>query len=147
MKKNLQLILNIALILFVSIFQDLYITEGDLLFKSLASAGFVMLGGVNLIFAIKNKLNLKFAIIMSVGLFFAMIGDILLEVEFIIGAIFFAIGHVLFFVSYCFLEKFKWVDLIAGAIIATASVLAITLLPIFDFGGITLQVLVIVMLL
>lgn len=143
MKKNLHFILNLVLILFVSIFQDLYIKEDGLIFKSLASLGFVLLGVVNLIYAIKNKnLNLKFAIMMTIGLFFAMLGDILLEVNFIIGAIFFAIGHIIFFVSYCFIEKFKWVDLIVGGVVAVAAVLVITLVPIFDFGGITLQLLV-----
>ena len=136
MKKNLHFILNLALILFVSIFQDIYMREYDLVFKSLASVGFVLLGVINLIYAIKDKQNIKFAIVMTLGLFFAMLGDILLEINFIIGAIFFAIGHVIFFISYCFLEKFKWIDLIAGGIIAVAAVLVIALLPIFNFGGI-----------
>lgn len=136
MKKNLFIILNIALILLVSVFQDLYIAEDLIAFKSIASAGFVLLGGLNLFNAIKNKTaNLRFCITMVVGLFFAMLGDILLEVEFIVGAIFFAIGHIIFFISYSFAEKFKWIDLIACVIIAIASVLIVVLLPIFDLPG------------
>ena len=144
MKRHFKLILNIALILFVSIFQDLYIKEGSIAFKSLASIGFVLLGTLNLIFAIKNKsIKLKFSIIMVIGLFFAMLGDILLEIEFLVGAIFFAVGHVLFFISYCFVEKFKWIDLIAGAILAVSSTLVIILVPVFDFGSSTMEVLII----
>ncbi len=136
MKKHLLLILNIALVLFVSIFQDLYITENLLVYKSLASVGFVMLGGTNLVLAIKSKTaNLKFCITMVVGLFFAMLGDILLEVEFIVGAAFFAVGHIIFFISYCFAERFKWTDLIACAVIAIPSVLIVLLLPIFNLPG------------
>jgi len=145
MKKHLQFLLNFALILFVSIFQDLYITEGQLVFKSLASAGFVLIGAVNLIFAIiKKQGNLKFSIIMTIGLIFAMLGDILLEIKFIVGAIFFAIGHILFFVSYCMLEKFKFIDLIAGAVIAITACLVITLLPIFKFESLFLEIMVVV---
>lgn len=142
MKKNLHLILNIILIVFVSIFQSLYIKQpNEIAFKAIASIGFVILGTLNLVYAIKNRnSNLKFCITMVVGLFFAMLGDILLEINFIIGAIFFAVGHVLFFVAYCFAEKFKWIDLIAGGVIAVASVLIITLLPIFNFGS-TLKIL------
>lgn len=136
MKKHILLISNIALLIFVSIFQDLYIREDAILFKSLASAGFVLLGGLNLYFAIKNKTaNLKFCITMVVGLFFAMLGDILLEVEFIVGAGFFAVGHIIFLISYCFAERFKWTDLIACAVIAIPAVLIVLLLPIFDLPG------------
>ena len=143
MKKNLHFILNLVLILFVSIFQDLYIKEQTIVFKSIASVGFVLLGALNLSYAIKNKtLSLKFCISMTVALFFAMLGDILLEIDFIIGAIFFAIGHIIFFVAYCFVERFKWYDLVSGGIIALASVLVILFVPIFNFD-LTFKILII----
>jgi uncharacterized membrane protein YhhN len=81
---------------------------------------------------------------MLVGLTFAMCGDIVLNVWFIGGAILFAVGHVFYFVAYCFLQKFKWLDLIFGASIFIPSVLFITLAPIFDFGGIIMELVCIV---
>ena len=120
-----------------------YITGSQLWVKALASASFLLIGVISLIFTIKNKgANLRFAITMLVGLTLAMLGDILLEVNFIVGAASFALGHVAYFISYCILCKFKWTDLIAGGVLATASVLVILLVPIFTLEPI-MQVLII----
>ena len=121
MKKNciMQIIFSTLLALGVVVGDIFYILEGKLLVKTIASAGFVLLGLINLFYAVKqNKQNINFAMIMTVGLFFAMLGDILLELNFILGAAFFAVGHVFYFVAYCVLVKFKWIDLIAGGVIA-----------------------------
>ncbi len=140
--KNLFLALNILLISLISVGDIFYILYGTLVIKSITSAGFVLLGIVNLVYALKNNTSYKkFAITMAVGLFFAMLGDILLEIEFIIGALLFAVGHIFYFVAYGFIIKFKLTDLIYGAIIFVPSVLFITLAPIFDFGGVTLEIL------
>lgn len=139
MKKTFN-ILNAVLILLVLVGDVLYLTIGGLAIKSVTSAGFVLIGIVNLVYIILNKqIDLKFPIIMLLGLVFAMLGDIILEIEFIVGAALFAIGHVFFFVSYCFISKFKWIDLAYGAIIFVPAVLFITLAPIFDFGGILME--------
>ena len=145
MKKTFN-ILNIFLILAVCIGDIIYMfVDHSLLTKSLTSAGFVLLGIVNLIFAIKNKTNkLKFAIIMVIGLTFAMLGDIVLEIEFIIGAALFAIGHIFYFIAYCTLIPFKWKDLIYGAIIFVPVTLFIILAPFFDFGGILMEMVCII---
>lgn len=133
-------ILNLLLIAAVVVGDVFYIIDDSLLTKSLTSACFVALGAVNLVYAIKNKTtNFKFCILMLVGLFFAMLGDILLEIEFIVGALLFAVGHVFYFISYCQLISFKWKDLIFGAIIFVPSTLFIVLAPFFDFGGILME--------
>lgn len=138
-------IINAILILLVLVGDVLYLTVGGLAIKSVTSAGFVLIGVVNLVYVILNKqLDLKFPIIMLIGLTFAMLGDIILEIEFIIGAALFAIGHLFFFVSYCFIQKFKWVDLAYGAAIFVPAVLFITLAPIFDFGGILMELVCVV---
>lgn len=144
--KNLFLILNIILFVAIWIGDMLYSNGiGGLLAKSLTSALFVILGVCNLVYLILGrKHDLKFPIIMVVGLFFAMLGDIVLNVHFISGAILFAIGHVFYFVSYCFLLKFHWVDLIYGAVIFVPSVLFITLAPIFNFGEVLMEVVCVV---
>lgn len=144
MNKHLNIfnILNILLILSCLTLGTCFVIYGGIIFKSLASACFVAVGLVNLICAIKNKsFNLKFCIVMLIGLVFAMLGDIVLYVHFIAGAVLFAIGHVFFFVAYCFLQKFKWIDLIIGASIAIISVLIVTLVPTFEFGGTVMELL------
>lgn len=147
-KLNLKLLfvcLNVLLIAGIMIGDVCYIVLGGLLAKSLTSALFVVLGAVNLLFLILNKeKNLKFPFIMLLGLVFAMCGDIVLEVEFIVGAALFAIGHIFYFVAYCFLAKFKWIDLLYGAVIFVPSVLLITLAPFFDFGGVLMEIVCVV---
>ncbi|MBQ8444088.1 MAG: lysoplasmalogenase [Clostridia bacterium] len=145
MKKYLtiQNILNLLLIVGVIIGNIFYILGDKLLLKTITSAGFFLIGLINLYYSFKhNKSNTLFAMIMTVGLLFAMLGDILLGMNFIVGAIFFAIGHVFYFVAYCLLCKFKWTDLIAGGIIALASVLVILLVPVFDLD-VTMKIVVI----
>ena len=80
---------------------------------------------------------------MLIGLFFAMLGDILLEIQFMVGAGFFAIGHILFIVAYYFVERFHWLDLLIGGILALTSALIVTLVPIFDFGSLMLEILIV----
>ena len=137
MKKNFvtQIILTSLLALGVLVGDVFYILGSELLVKTIASAGFFLIGLINIFFSFKqNKENINFAMVMTIGLFFAMLGDILLELNFIIGAMFFAIGHVFYFVAYCVLVKFKWIDLVAGGAIATAGILFILLAPIFNIG-------------
>ena len=76
--------------------------------KSAASFCFVLIGFINLLYCIKNKQigNIKFMILLALGLVFAMLGDIFLIEYFIIGAILFAVGHILFMISFFF---FNWV--------------------------------------
>ena len=100
MKKNNILIFNSLLLLVMLVFDVLYILfEEQFAFKIVASVIFVLIGILNLIFAIVSKQNLKFPLLMLTGLVFAMLGDILLEIIFIVGAILFAIGHIFFFIS------------------------------------------------
>ncbi|MBQ8909220.1 MAG: lysoplasmalogenase [Clostridia bacterium] len=145
MKKyfNVFSVISLALIIAVLVGDVFYILGGQLWVKSLTSACFLGIGIVSLIYCIKHKANnLNFAITMVVGLTLAMLGDILLEVDFIVGAIFFALGHVGYFIAYCMLCKFKWVDLIAGGVISLASILVILLVPVFTLAPI-MKVLVI----
>lgn len=137
---KLSIILNSIFAFLIIVGDILYMTIGGLLIKSITSALFLLLGLINLVLALKSqKYNLKFGILLVIGLFFAMLGDIILEINFIIGALLFATGHIFFFISYCTIIKFKATDLIAGAIIFTPFTLFILLAPIFDFGGILMQ--------
>ena len=138
-------ILNLILISFVLVGDIFYILYGTLLIKTITSIGFVLIGATNLVFAIKNKAgNLKFCVFMVVGLTFAMLGDVVLEIEFIVGAILFAVGHIFYFVSYCMLLKFKWQDLIYGVVIFVPATLVILLAPIFNFESVLMQIVCII---
>ena len=142
MKKS-QLILNIIFASLIIIWDILYtfVFKYNLLVKSITSALFVAMGIANLIFAIKTKSkNLKFPIIMVVALFLAMIGDIAINLIFELGAGFFAIGHIFYLIAYCSLIKFKWKDLLYALYIFVPILALILFAPIFDFGGIFLQI-------
>lgn len=144
MKKTF-LILNIILALLVASSDVCYIVYGGLWLKSITSAGFVLIGLVNLIYAIKAKSNyLNFSITMLVGLVFAMAGDVVLNLHFIGGAVLFAIGHVIFFVAYSFISKFKWLDLILGVCLFIPSLIVLLVVPSFDFGGTLMQIVCII---
>lgn len=143
-KKNLNII-NLCLILAVLIGDVFYMIYGTLLIKSITSIGFVLIGAINLVYVLKNRTeHKKFAIIMLIGLFFAMLGDIVLELHFIMGAMLFAVGHVFYFVAYTMLKTFKCKDLIYGLIIFVPVTLFIVFAPIFDFGGALMQIVCIV---
>lgn len=140
-KKDYFLFGNLALALLIWVGDCLYLRYDELWIKSVTSALFVVIGIINLYYYLSNKeRKLKFPILMLTGLTFAMLGDIILEIEFIVGAALFAIGHVFYFVSYAMLEKPKWTDFIYGACIFIPAVLLITLAPIFSFGGILMEV-------
>lgn len=142
--RNIILPLNITLIFAVILGDICYITLGGLAIKAITSIFFVLLGIVNLTYVIlaKNK-ALHFPIIMLIGLCFAMLGDILLNIEFIVGALLFAIGHIWYFVAYNFILKFKPTDLIYGLSIFIPALILVLCVPIFDFGGLLMQIIVI----
>ncbi len=118
-----------------------YIIFGETWLKGITSGAFVLLALINLIASIVLKQGrLKFSIFLFIGLIFAMLGDIFLNIHFITGAVLFAVGHVFFFISYCNLVRFKWQDLIAGLAIFVPSMLFILLAPMFNFGSVLMEV-------
>lgn len=133
---------NVFMALLVVALDLCYATMGGLWLKGVASATFVIMGVINLIYILKTSSeNKKFCITMVVGLFVAMLGDIVLNLHFMFGAVLFAIGHIFYFVAFCFLSKFKATDLIYGAVLSVVSSCVILILPIFDFGGIVMKLL------
>lgn len=135
---------NIVLGAVMLAFDIWFLFYGKLVIKGITSALFVAAGGVNLFYAVKSRADIKFPIVMLSGLVFAMAGDIVLNIVFIAGAALFAIGHVFYFAAYCVLYKFRPLDLILGACVFVPSVLIITLVPIFDYGGILMEIVCVV---
>ena len=133
MKKTFT-VLNIILFAAAAALMVWYDLEGGLWLKGVTASSFVALGLVNLIYGLLNRSG-KYPVWMAVGLFTCMIGDIVLNIEFIYGACIFAAGHVLYCIAFCCLLKPKAADLIPiGAVFAVA-IMILKLVPTLDFGS------------
>ena len=97
--KKLFVVTNVIMLTFILIFDMFYMTSNGLLVKAIASLLFVITGLINLMYCIKNKENLKFPIWMIIALTIAMLGDILINLNFYLGTIVFGLGHVFYFAS------------------------------------------------
>lgn len=113
--------------------------------KTIASALFVACGVFNFIYCRKENSSKQiklFSLFMLIGLVFAMAGDIFLIDFFVLGAGLFGLGHVFFFISYCFIKKINYKDFIFGAAIFIIAMLIIELYPKFQFNGMKALVIV-----
>lgn len=135
-------IFNLVMAVLLVVADIVFICVGSLLTKTVASLIFVTIGFVNLIYLLKfKKVKSLSAYMLFIGLCFACLGDVFLEINFIVGAILFAVGHVFYFISYSILIKFKFRDLIYSSLIFIPSLCIILFVPIFDFDGAIMQVL------
>ena len=138
--RKYMVIFNVIMALAIFGMDILYMSIGTLLIKGVTSGLFFVMGLVNFIYAVKSKTkNFKSSLFLLLGLFFAMLGDIILNINFVIGATLFGIGHILFFVSYCSLIRFKWFDILYGIAIFVPSMLFIVLSPLFDFEQVLME--------
>lgn len=136
--KNKWISITNTLIFIALIIADiLYITLGKpYIFKTLASSIFVILGIFNLVITFRlSKLNLWYKILLFCGLIFAFIGDILLIDYFILGAIFFGIGHVFYLAAFCTIKKPNLLDGVYVAIIIGFAFAIIFGYQNFNFNG------------
>ena len=120
MKKSF-LMVNAIMLMLILIFDVWYMFGGGLFAKSIASILFVGTGGINLNYCIKNEVSLRFPMGLFIALIFAMLGDILLVINFYLGTAIFAVGHIFYFVAYCILKKINTKDLICGGMISVFS--------------------------
>lgn len=144
-KQRFAYIINIIFFALIMAGDICYMVFGKVWIKGLTSALFVVLAEFNLLLTIKLKIErIGFSAFLLLALFFAMLGDIVLEVHFITGAVMFAVGHLFFFVAFCKIKRFKWKDLIYGCLLAVPSILFITLAPIFEFSSLTMELVCVV---
>lgn len=111
-------------------------------YKSAASASFAALGISNLIYAIIiKKKRIIVPILMTCALLFAMAADVILQMDgmFMIGGALFGIAHILFIVSFCFIKRVHWLDLI-GLIPGIIVVILILVSPIFTWENTTIKI-------
>lgn len=137
-EKNIALYGNLTFGVFIVIATVLYMLNimSPYFIKSLDSILFVLCGFFNLIllYKFRKTSGIWKSFFMMLGLIFACIGDIVLIGNFVLGAIFFAIGHVWFLVYFYALQKFNYKDILIGGIIFLISLLLILFLPVFNFG-------------
>lgn len=129
------LTLNTAIIATILILNYFYQSNGfDFTLKCICSGGFAILGIINLCYAfITKQSNIRFYIGMATGLFLAMLGDVLIGYDFIIGAATFALGHICFIVAYGFLEKMRKLDLILSGILFFGALIFLLFCPLLTF--------------
>jgi len=100
---------------------------------------FVVIGVFNYIYCSRKLAagaeDKKYSLILVIGLFFAMLGDILLIDFFEVGAILFAIGHIFYFIAFCSLSKINVLDIAIALLIFGLCLLFIWLYPYFDLQG------------
>ena len=137
--KKLFVVTNVIMLTFILIFDMFYMASNGLLVKAIASLLFVVTGLINLMYCIKNKENLKFPIWMIIALTIAMLGDILINLNFYLGTIVFGLGHVFYFASYCMLDKMNRKDFLWGVMISLISLMVIFFTPFLNFGGALMQ--------
>lgn len=121
---------NIILLLCAIMCLICYDIFGGLWLKGFTSTWFVMLGLVNLTYAKKIGVKLDgFLVLIELGLICGMCADVLLGVFFILGIIFFALGHVFYLIAFCKLEKLQKRDITIVFPIAVISLLVVVGTP------------------
>ena len=121
---------NILLLICAVICLVCYDIFGGLWLKGVTSGWFVLLGCVNLVAARNLEWKqLRFIALMVTGLFCGMCADVLLGVAFFAGVGVFALGHVLYFIAFCTLEKFCLRDLKIMIPLALLSIFLVTGTP------------------
>lgn len=132
---NILLAINLIMISAVFVLNYFYQSNGfDFTLKCICSAGFALLGIINLVYAAVNKSgDIKFSAVMAAGLVFAMLGDVIIGVSFIFGAGIFALGHVCFVAAYCVLQKPKALDFIIGGVLFVGAGAFLIFFPLLDF--------------
>ena len=140
MKK--QYLISIIILSALVVLGDIvYMLDWKLWEKTFTSVCFALIGMVGMIYAIKTKSQFaKYSIYMFVGLTLAMLGDVIINIEFMSGAIIFAMGHVFYFIAYCHLIPFNWKNLIPSVIVFIPCASLILFVPIFNYGGVLMEI-------
>lgn len=106
-----------------------YDYHGGLWLKGVTSSWFVLLGAVNLIYAHKTNAKPKAIYLVFVGLFLGMCADVLLGINFIVGVLCFALGHVFYIIAFFTLGRTSFKDLYFVVPIAVFAIFVVTKTP------------------
>ena len=137
-------IINIIIAIAVFIGNYFYQSLGfNYTLKIICSSGFAIMGIINMIYANKKVEDKKVLIFMTLGLVFAFLGDVAINPNFILGVVFFALGHVFFVVSYLTYRKLDKLDIVLSTGLGLFSVGFILLFPYILFEVVVLKYVVI----
>ncbi len=127
--------INVIFICAIFVLNYFYQSNGfDYTLKCVCSMGFALLGMINLCYAfLSRQKNKPFYIGMASGLFLAMLGDVIINHDFIIGAAVFALGHISFVVAYCFLQRIKWLEIAIGGVVFIGAGAFLLFCPLLSF--------------
>ena len=130
------LLINAAVIIFIFVMNFFYQSNGfDFTLKCVCSISFAVLGLINLYYAFATKQkNVSFYVGMAAGLVLAMLGDILIKVDFIIGAAVFAAGHIFFIAAYCLFSRLCLKDVIFSGILFAGGASFLLFCPLLNFS-------------
>ncbi len=129
------LILNLVLMAAILALNFVYQKNGfDFTLKCTCSGGFALMGLINLAYALAARRPHRAVYVsMAAGLVLAMLGDVLIGYNFIVGAGTFALGHVCFVVAYCLMKKPHWPDAAIGGILFVAAAAFLLFCPLLTF--------------
>ena len=122
--------LNIALFIGAMACLVFYDYHGGLWLKGVTSLWFCVLGAVNLIHAHRTgSPHFKLAAVMEAALIVGAAADVLLGIEFMVGVVFFALGHVIYMIAFFSMQKPEKKDLFFILPIAAIALFAVTGTP------------------
>ena len=135
MKSKIMLAVNVIIISAIFVMNYFYQSNGfDFTLKCICSGSFALLGILNLVYALATKQNGKqFYVLMTLGLFLAFLGDVLIKYDFIIGAAIFALGHACFVMAYCFLQKMQKLDCSISGVLFLGCLIFLLFCPLLNF--------------
>ena len=107
-----------------------YALPGGWTTKGMTSSWFVMIGLLNLRYAIKERISkIIFVNIMVIGLILGMLADVMLGKNFILGIVLFALGHVAYLIGFFFRRNLKKKDFVLCIPFMILSVIAVVGTP------------------
>jgi len=112
----------------------LYLNFGGLWLKGLTSFGFLVQGVGNVLLG-REAPRRGFSRWMVLGLFLCFGADVVINLDFMSGAVVFALGHIAYVMAYCRLAPMGERDLKMGAVIFAFSALVLLGLPMLNFGS------------
>jgi len=128
---------NLALTLAVLAGDLCYLLFGGLWLKALTSFGFLAQGAGNHLLCRGGHAaeEGRFSRRMVWGLLLCFGADVVINLDFMSGAVIFALGHVLYLLAYGCLTPVEKRDLKIGSVIFAVSALVLLGLPVLDFGS------------
>lgn len=131
------LILNLVLMAAILALNFVYQKNGfDFTLKCTCSGGFALMGIINLVYALAARRPKRAVYVsMAAGLVLAMLGDVLIGYNFIVGAGTFALGHVCFVIAYGFMKKLNRLDVAIGGTLFVAAAAFLLFCPLLTFDN------------